>query len=78
VENEPHQTVQKLPALDLTDGDSPDVELTIGTAKAEIRNVPMNLIACDSIENVVEFISLLDIHTCSLGKPFKKNPNQDI
>jgi len=43
----PHQTVQKLPALDLTDGISPDVELTIETAKRAIKN----MIACDSTEN---------------------------
>ena len=74
MENEPHQTVQKVPALDLIDGNSPDVQMTTGTAKRAIKN----LITCDSTENFDEVISLLDIHGCSLGKPFLKNPNQDI
>jgi len=74
VENEPHQTVQKLTALDLTDGISPDVQMTIGTLKGAIKNMT----TCDSTENFDELISLLDIHGCRLGIPFFKNPNQDI
>jgi len=68
----PHQTAQKVPPLDLIGGIYPDLELTIGTAKVAIQNLPMNLIACDNTENVVDFISLLDIRGSSLGKPFLK------
>jgi hypothetical protein len=70
VEKEPPQTVQKLPALDLIDGISPDVQMTIGTAKGTIKN----LITCDSSENFDEVINLLDIHGFSLGIPFLKTP----
>jgi hypothetical protein len=49
--------------------------MNIATAKVAIQNLPMNLIACDNTENVVEVISLLDIHACRLGIPFLKNPN---
>jgi len=40
VVGKPHQTVQKLPALDLTDGISAEVELTIGTAKRQFETFP--------------------------------------
>jgi hypothetical protein len=72
-ETPPHQTAQNVPPLDLIGGIPPDLELTIGTAKVAIQNLSMNLTACDSTENVVDFISLLDICGCSLGKPFLKN-----
>jgi hypothetical protein len=66
----PTQTVQKLPALDLINGISPDVQMSIGTAKGTIKNT----ITCDSSKNFDEVISLLDIHGISLGIPFLKNP----
>jgi hypothetical protein len=68
--NDTHQTAQKVPALDLIDGISPDVELTISTAKVAIQNLPMNMITCNSTGNVDEVISLLYKHGCSLGNPF--------
>jgi hypothetical protein len=74
VEIDPHQTVQKVPALYLNDGISPDVELIIGTAKVAIQNLPMNMVTCNTTESVDEVISLLDKRGCSLGNPFLKNP----
>jgi hypothetical protein len=45
--------------------------LNTGTAKGAIENIPLNLTACDSTENIFEFNSLLDIYGSSLGKPLK-------
>ena len=59
VGNEPHQTVQKGPSLDHTDGISPDIEVTISIVKMTILNLPMNMITCDSNEIVEEVLQAL-------------------